>query len=254
MRRNPHPALRFASLLLCIGLGIFPGFSATPRSRGLPRHRVTLKETESLGVYDIMHLYIEDMCIKEIPFFLALHRCFHRDKRLARGAMLLLDKKTLTALHQKSVMHHGMEQLKKSSLRDLDSLFLYRKRKNRKNKSLCNFILYMKPGEYEIPKTGATVCVPGRIAGSVHYGTTTGKMVVYVHTGGIRLNLPRYAKTLTLGMVGDMDIGFAELEYTSKEYVARLLYVESAENRKRKGWSFNVTECRKIRPYTRSAK
>ena len=57
-------------------------------------------------------------------------------------------------------------------------------------------------------------------------------MTVYLHTGGIKLELPRYAKRISLGILQDMDIGIAQLEFVNFNWVTRLLYVKSADNPK----------------------
>ena len=137
----------------------------------------------------------------------------------------------------------------------MDSLVLFKKRKNRYNKKLCNFIAYIDSGNYEIPKSGgASLLLPAMIKGSVYYNkkSETNKMVVYLHVSGIKLKIPGYAKTVSLGLLSDMDIGIAELEYIKGNWIARLLYVKTKKTDTRtKGWSFNASKCNKIRPYSR---
>jgi hypothetical protein len=211
---------------------------------------ISVAEAEKLGMYDIVKLYMNDMCIKEIPFFLSLHRCFYRDPRIASGDTLFLSRSTLQALKNRAIALHHIDELRESSIRNIDSLLLYKERKNRKKEALCSFIVYVDPGSYEIPKTGASISVPNRLAGSIYYTSTTGKMVVYMHTMGVKLNLPLYAKALTLGLISDMDIGFAELERAPDSWTAILLYVKGNDESKKSGWSFNVTECNTIRPHS----
>lgn len=214
------------------------------------RERITIEEIERRGVYDIMELYIDHMCIKEVPFFLALHRCYAPDPRLARGKRLFMDKLTILQLRDRAAQREQMKELLYGDLNRLDSLILYKEPKNRHNKALCNFIVYIDPGEYAIPKTGADVVAPEKIFGSIHYAQETGKMVVYVHCSGIRLKLPLYAKALSLGLLNDLDVGYAELEEEDdRSWTARLLY-RNAPGSPRRGWKFNVTKCRKIRPYS----
>ena len=193
------------------------------------------------------------MCIKEIPFFIALHRCFYQDKRLPKGSRLVLRRNTIQSLKNKAANLHGMDELEESLIYKLDSLILYKLRKNRHKKYLCNFIAHVDSGSYEIPKTGAKLIVPDKIKGSIYYNrkNLTNKMTVYLHTGGIKLELPTYAKRVTLGLLHDMDVGIAELEFIKESWVARLLYVKSKDNPQRKGWSFNMTSCNKIRPYSK---
>ena len=217
------------------------------------RINITLEDVERKGAYDIMKLYNDEMCIKEIPFFISLQRCFYQDKRLPKGYRLVLRKNTIQSLKKKSVSLHSMMGLEKSLIYKLDSLTLYKLRKNRYRKHLCNFIAYVDSGAYEIPKTGAKIVVPDVIKGSIYYNkkNKTNKMTVYFHTGGIKLKLPRYAKTFSIGILSDMDIGIAELEFINENWIARLIYIKSKEDPKRKGWSFNMTTCNKIRPYSK---
>jgi hypothetical protein len=214
------------------------------------KSHVTVTEAEAYGVYDVISLYINDMCIKEVPFFLSLHRSFYKDERLAKGDTLVLAKLVLQVLKNRAVEIRHMDELRESSLKNVDSMYLFKEKKNRKNESLCNFTVFVDPGAYEIPKTGASVRVPDKIAGSLYYNSKTGKMVVYVHTMGIKLELPAYAKALTLGIIGDMDIGFAELEREPGGWKAVLLYTKEKDDSKKTGWSFNLTECNRIRPCT----
>jgi hypothetical protein len=221
-----------------------------PAKPRLTKVEITVAEAEKLGMYDIIKLYMGDMCIKEVPFFLSLHRCFYRDPRIADGDTLFLSRSTLQSLKNRAIDLRHINELRESSIRNIDSLLLYKEKKSRKKEALCNFIVYVDPGSYEIPKTGASITVPNRLAGSINYSSKTGKMVVYMHTMGVKLNLPLYAKALTLGLIGDMDIGFAELERSPDSWTAILLYVKGKNDPKKSGWSFNVTECNSIRPHS----
>jgi hypothetical protein len=214
------------------------------------RVRVPVDEIERRGVYDIMGLYIDEMCIKEVPFFLALHRCYAPDPRLAGGATLMIDKLTILQVRDRASREKPMRELLAGDLNRLDSVFLYKEPKNRRNRNLCNFIAYVDPGSYAIPRTGASVVLPRKVFGSIYHHRETGKMVVYVHCDNVHLKLPLYAKALSLGMLDDLDIGFAELEQgPGRDWTARLLY-RNAANAPRRGWKFNVTACKKIRPYS----
>jgi hypothetical protein len=217
----------------------------------IPRIHVDIDEVESRGFYPIMKNYIDDMCIKELPFFIAMHRCFYDDRRLRRGSMFVVRRHTLQGLRRRAADVHGMESLAQSDIVRLDSLCLYKRPGKRSNRFLCDLIVYCEKGGYEIPETGAKIVVPRVLMGSIYYNKKhSSRMVVYLHTGGIKLELPGYAKKLSLGVIGDMDIGFAELEYMYNTWNARLLYVSSKGDEQRKGWTFNVTECKKIRPYS----
>jgi len=237
---------------LSLILALSPLFSFGAQKNRYQQY-IRLADVEKLGAYDIMKLYNEEMCVKEIPFLIALHRCFYQDKRLPKGFKLVLRQSTIYPLKRKAIELHGMKELEESMIYKLDSLMLYKLRKNRYKKNLCNFIAYLDSGAYEIPETGAKLVVPGVIKGSIYYNRKGkgNKMTVYLHTGGIKLELPAYAKRITLGILSDMDIGIAELEFTKGNWVARLLYVKSRENPKKKGWSFNMTKCNKIRPYSK---
>jgi hypothetical protein len=223
------------------------------RARNKPRItkvEIGIPEAEKMGMYDIIKLYMNDMCIKEVPFFLSLHRCFYRDVRIANGDTLFLSKATLQGLKDRAIVIHHINELRGSSIRNIDSLLLYKEKKNRKKEALCNFTVYLDPGTYEIPRTGASVSVPGKLSGSIYYASATGKMVVYIHTTDVKLILPMYAKALTFGLIGDMDIGFAELQRSGDSWTAILLYVSGKNESKKSGWSFNVTECNTIRPHS----
>ncbi len=237
---------------VCICAAVVFAFSCcgNAAAKSSLRERITIAEIERRGVYDIMVLYIDEMCIKEAPFFLALHRCYAPDPRLASGKTLMLDKLTILQLRDRAGKREGMRELRRGDLGRVDSIFLYKEAQNRRNRSLCNFIAYVDPGAYAIPKTGAQVQLPEKVFGSIHHNRKTGKMVVYVHCAGIKLRLPLYAKAISLGMLDDLDIGFAELEQEkSRSWTARLLYRNKA-NAPRRGWMFNLTECRRIRPYS----
>ncbi len=244
-------ALFFRRLFLILSILIAPITSLQAQSKYT--QQIRLDQVERRGVYDIMKLYMDEICIKEIPFFIALHRCFYLDKRLSRGYRLILKKKTIMALKKKAVKLYKLTELEKSLIYNINSIVLYKKKENRYKKHLCNFILNLEAGVYEIPETGgAKLVVPGKIMGSIYYNRKNrrNKMTVYLHTGGIKLELPKYAKRLSLGILDDMDIGIAELEYVKMNWVTRLVYVKSRENPERKGWSLNTTECNKIRPYS----
>ena len=49
------------------------------------RMHIRLGDVEKRGVYDIMKLYNDEMCVKEVPFLIALDRCFYDDQRLTKG-------------------------------------------------------------------------------------------------------------------------------------------------------------------------
>ena len=157
------------------------------------------------------------------------------------------------ALKKNAISLHTIGVLEQSLIHHIKNIVLYKKKKNRFRKNLCNFIINLEPGAYKIPKTGgAKLVTPWKIMGSIYYNrkNRTNKMTVYFHTGGIKLELPKYAKRISLGILSDMDIGIAELEFIGMNWVTRLVYVKSKDNPQRKGWSFNTTKCNKIRPYS----
>lgn len=245
LRRFPR-----TSLLLILLAAVLLASTTKPVEAGNSRERITIEEIEGRGVYDIMELYIDHMCIKEVPFFLALHRCYAPDPRLAQGKRLFMDKLTILQLRDRAAQRDEMRELLYGDLGRLDSLILYKEPKNRRNRALCNFIAYVDAGAYAIPKTGADVVTPEKVFGSIHYNHKSGKMVVYVHCAGIRLKLPLYAKALSLGLLDDLDVGYAELEQEKdRSWTARLLY-RNAPSSPRRGWKFNVTQCKRIRPYS----
>jgi hypothetical protein len=213
------------------------------------KYHVTVLETESHGIYSFIKVYINDMCIKEVPFFVALYRCYYKEERLVKGDTLVLAKLVLKNLKERSIEIQHINEFKTSAIDSIDSMYLFKDKKNKKNENLCNFVAFVSPGSYEIPKTGAKIRVPSKIAGSIYFNKSSGKMVVYAHTMGIRLEIPSYAKAISLGIIGDMDIGFAVLERKNRKWEARLLYTKQKGESEKKGWSFNLTECNKIRPY-----
>jgi hypothetical protein len=210
---------------------------------------LTVAGIEARSVYVSMKNWNATMCIKEVPFLLALHRAYYKDARLFRGDTLALANETVMMLVRKASDEFSLPELLSSSIAKIDSMYIFKERKNRVDSKICNMVLYVVPGDYEIPNTGASITLPAKIAGSVSYNVKTGKMVVYIHTGGIQLQLPGYAKALTFGLLKDMDIGFAELERVRGAWTARLLYVGDGKDAKKKGWTLNITECNKIRPY-----
>ncbi len=246
---NLMTRLALLSLILfsCIGSSIGNGRKYV--------RSITSMEVEKKGAFPIMESYTSDMCVKEIPFLLGLFHCFSNDQRITKGFRLTLDKYTLLSLKRDASLKHGLKELQGSMIYKLDSLVLYKLKKNRYKKNLCNFIAYLEPGTYPIPNTGgASVLLPGVLKGSIYYdqNSPSKKMAVYLHVSGIKLQLPGYAKTMSFGLLCDMDIGIAELEFIKKSWTARLLYVKTGQNQKNtKGWSFNISKCGKIRPYSR---
>ncbi len=239
-----------AALLLVAMLAGAPSYGKPPAAtKVVHRIPVTAAEAQRRGVYDIMKLYMDGICIKEVPFFIALHRCFSVDTRIERGKTLVLTKRTILELRDRAVALHRMRELAESDIDKIDSLVLYKKRENRYNRYLCNFEVFVTPGKCRIPKTGAGVIAPQKVFGSIFYSRKADKMVVYIHCGGVKLELPRYAKAMSLGILDDLDVGFAELEMVDRQWVARLLYMKKVGG-VRTGWSFNATECNKIRPHT----
>jgi hypothetical protein len=86
---------------------------------------IGVADAEKLGMYEIVKLYMGDMCIKEIPFFLSLHRSFYRDPRIANGDTLYLSRPTLQALKNRAISLHRINELRESAIRNIDSLLLY---------------------------------------------------------------------------------------------------------------------------------
>ena len=213
---------------------------------------ITVKEVESKKIYSVIESYIYRMCIREIPFFFALHQCYYRDVRLNRGDTLALRKKVLQVLILKTASRLNSSELNISPVCNLDSMMIFRsKSRSGKRTTNCNIIIYARPGAYDIPKSGAKVKVPGILRGTVMKNSRSGAMIVTIFTKGVKLVLPNYAKMLSLGMIADMDIRYAELVPEGNGYEARLMYATQKKDVKKRGWSFNVTECNKIRPYAR---
>jgi hypothetical protein len=87
--------------------------------------------------------------------------------------------------------------------------------------------------------------------GAIACNPATGRFLIAIFSKGVRLELPSYAKILSLGILSDMDIGYAELIPSESSFEARLLYATNEKEVKRRGWSLNITECNKIRPYAK---
>jgi hypothetical protein len=221
-----------------------------PVYRPCKRH-LTLEEVEATHVYRTIESYLYRMCIKEVPFFLALHRSYYRDPRLDKRDTLVLRKQVLQSLLFNASNTLNTSELTISPVINIDSMMIFRPKVKNGKTTRCNMIIYTVPGAYEIPKTGAKVSVPGVLRGTVARNTKTGSILVTIFSKGVKLQLPHYAKVLSLGMISDIDVRYAELLPAGNGFEARLLYAAKEKQVKKRGWSLNVTECNKIRPYAR---
>jgi hypothetical protein len=215
------------------------------------RRHLTFTEVENRNIYKVIEKYLYRMCIKEIPFFLALHEGYYRDKRLDRGDTLVLKKKVLSALLVNASHRLSTSELTISPVTNIDSMMVYRSKVKNGRTTQCGMIIYTTPGVYDIPKTGAKVSVPRIVKGIISRNGKTGSMFVRIQTKGVKLHLPGYAKVVSLGMISDMDVRYAELVPSGPGFEARLMYVSKEKKTRLRGWSLNVTECNKIRPYAR---
>jgi hypothetical protein len=215
------------------------------------KYHVTIAEVESRNIYSMIESYHYRMCIKEVPFLLALYHRYYKDARLNRGDTLVLTKKVLSTLLMTASHRLSTSELTVSPVLNIDSIMISRPKGKRGRTTRCAMIIYTVPGAYEIPKTGARVVVPHILRGTISLNARTQSMFVTVLTRGVRLQLPGYAKLLSLGMITDMDVRYAELLPAGNGFEARLMYASPGTPAKKKGWSFNVTECNKIRPYAR---
>jgi hypothetical protein len=256
---TPYPTLSISALpALALATASTKKKSATRtrKKAALPKKKpskcqVTIAEVESRKIYSIIESYLYRMCIKEVPFFLALHRCYYRDARLDRGDTLVLTKTVLSALLMSAAQKLSTSELTVSPVLNIDSLLLFRLKAKRGRTTPCVIVIYMVPGAYEIPNTGARVTVPHILRGTVSLNAKTQHTFVTVLSRGVKLQLPGYAKLLSLGMIADIDVRYAELLPADNGFEARLMYASQGTPAKKKGWSFNVTECNKIRPYAR---
>jgi hypothetical protein len=212
---------------------------------------VTIADVESRKIYSIIESYLYRMCIKEVPFFLGLYRAYYKDARLNRGDTLVLTKNVLSALLVTASHRLSTGELTVSPVLNIDSIMMHRPKGKRGGTTRCDMIIYTVPGAYEIPKTGARITIPSVLRGVVSLNAKTRSMSVTVLSRGVKLQLPGYAKLLSLGMITDMDVRYAELLPADNGFEARLMYASQGTPAKKKGWSFNVTECNKIRPYAR---
>lgn len=214
------------------------------------RHYVTADEAEQLGAFKTVQAFTGEICIREIPFALALHKCFYTNSNLVQGDTFVLSKSVILALKDRAVSQYAIEELRESSIKNIDSIYLFKDKRSRKNPALCNFTAFIDSGSYDIPKTGASILVPGKLSGVISHNANSRKLIVYLHTKGVRLQLPLYAKALTFGLVKDMDIGIMQLDKEKEGWTASLLYVNRSSGKPEKsGWLFNVTECNKIRAF-----
>jgi hypothetical protein len=212
---------------------------------------LTFKEVEDNNIYTAIESTLYRMCIKEVPFFLALHQCYYRDKRLNRGDTLVLSKKVLSTLLMFASQRLRTSELTISPVINIDSMMLYRPKEKKKGAIRCGMIIYTVPGVYTIPKTDAKISVPNILWGTVSKYDKSDCIFVTIFSKGVQLQLPSYAKVMSLGMITDMDIRYAELVPSGPGFEARLLYAAKEKRTKKRGWSLNVTECNKIRPYAR---
>jgi hypothetical protein len=256
---SPYPTLSISALPVLAATTASTKKKSATRTRkkaALPKKQpskcpVTIAEVESRNIYSMIESYHYRMCIKEVPFFLALHRCYYRDSRLTRGDTLVLTKTVLSALLMTAAQKLSTSELIVSPVLNIDSIMIFRPKAKRGGTSRCAIIIFTHPGAYEIPNTGARVTVPHILRGTVFLNAKTQSLFVTVLTRGVKLQLPGYAKLLSLGMIGDMDVRYAELLPADNGFEARLMYASQGTPAKKKGWSFNVTECNQIRPYAR---
>jgi hypothetical protein len=213
--------------------------------------RLTVAEIEDKGIYQAMETHMYRMCIREVPFFLALHKCFYKDPMLDNGDSLMVKKEVIQALLNGAAERFMEKELTGSPATGIDSILIFRYNGKNGKSSSCNIIIYAPADAYDIPKTGAKVRVPEKTRGTVVFDEGTGSMKVTVFSPGVKLELPGYAKTLSFGLITDMDISYAELVPADNAFEARLLYSPKEKDIEKRGWSLNITECNKIRPYLR---
>jgi hypothetical protein len=222
-----------------------------PQEKKPSKRYVTIAEVESRNFYSSIESYLYRICIKEVPFFLALYNTYCKDARLNRSDTLVLTKNVLSALLVTASHRLSTSELTVSPVLNIDSIMIFRPKGKRGGTTRCGMIIYTVPGAYEIPKTGARITVPPILRGTVSQNAKTRSMSVTVLSRGVKLQLPGYAKLLSLGIITDMDVRYAELLPADNGFEARLMYASQGTAAKKKGWSFNVTECNKIRPYAR---
>jgi hypothetical protein len=221
----------------------------TAAAKPAVRH-LSVPEIEQSGLYRVMDAYMYRMCIQEVTFFLALHRCYFQDKRLDRGDTLAVSKQVIRSLLARAAARSNETALIQSPVTNIDSMMIFRYRGKRPIPGACNIIVFARSDAYEIPKTGAKIQVPAVIKGTV-YGRQGGQTSISIFTKGVKLILPGYAKVLSMGMITDMDIRFADLYPSGSGFEARLMYGTNEKEISKRGWSLNVTECNKIRPYAK---
>jgi hypothetical protein len=212
---------------------------------------LTFQEMEKKGIYSAIESYLYRMCLQEVPLFLALHKCFYKDLRLAKGDTLVLKKPVMQTLLLNVASHLGTGDLNISPVTNIDSMVLFRNKRQKPSSTNCNVVIFAHADAYDIPKTGAKIDLPAVTRGAIACNPATGRVLVAIFSKGVRLELPAYAKILSLGILTDMDIGYAELVPSESAFEARLLYATNEKEVKRRGWSLNITECNKIRPYAK---
>ena len=93
--------------------------------------KINFNDITKRGFFNIISSYAGEMCVKEIPFLISLHRCFYQDVRLTKGYKIVLRKKTILSLKDKAKTLKNMKELKKSLIYKIDSLAIFKKKKNR---------------------------------------------------------------------------------------------------------------------------
>lgn len=227
--------------------------AARSRSAYRPcRRNLAAQEISRAGFFQAMEQLSYRMCLQEVPFFLALHQCFYKDERLDRKDTLVLKKRVMQSLLAEASKQLSSGDLTISPATSIDSMWLFRAAGKRGGATTnCNIAIFTRAGSYEIPKTGASIAVPAVVKAAIVKNERDGSVTVTIFSRGVKLELPGYAKILSFGMLSDMDISYAELRPVDPAFEARLLYAPKEKDVARRGWSFNITECNKIRPYER---
>jgi hypothetical protein len=110
--------------------------AAGARVKKPSKYRVTLAEVEKRKIYLVIESYLYRMCIKEVPFFLALHHVYYKDTRLNRGDTLVLTKKVLSTLLKNASARFSTGELTVSPVMNIDSMMIF-KPKVKRGRSSC---------------------------------------------------------------------------------------------------------------------
>ena len=198
-----NPFLLTSSVFACLMTAV-PSTSAAAKSAAAVaskpsmRH-LTVAEIEAQGIYPAMEALMYRMCIREVPFFLALHKCYYKDPMLDNGDSLMIKKEVIQALLAGAASRYGEKELTGSPATGIDSMMIFRYKGKGARTTSCNIIIYAPADAYVIPKTGAKVKVPPKTKGTVVYNEGAGSLTVTVFSPGRKSGTSRLCQGVKPG-------------------------------------------------------